>query len=250
MYPAHGGRSPNIANKQQGPDVAVIIPAAGSGTRMGPGDNKVKRLVRGHPMLEWSLRCFLGVPQVRRIIVVMRNQDGDWMRDLLREMVRGFGRLSTAHVKLVVGGAERQESVFRGLQTLDDAPPDWVLVHDGARPNPGRDLVGRVLEGLERNLAVVPALPVADTLRRMGTGETKVVDRSGLYATQTPQGFHWRILWEAHRTAHRDGVLGTDDAQLVEALGRPVHMVQGHPANLKVTTGVDLEMMERIMTPP
>jgi 2-C-methyl-D-erythritol 4-phosphate cytidylyltransferase len=156
---------------------------------------------------------------------------------------------------LIAGGRARQDSVRLGLAALPaDAQgrPDWVLVHDGARPLCSPGLIRRVLAALESGAAAVPVLPIFDTVRSAGEFGLSggVVDRTGLRLAQTPQGFHWDVLWEAHQRAQAQGVAATDDGQLVERLGKPVTLVPGERRNLKVTLPEDLDLAEWVVQHP
>ena len=127
----------------------------------------------------------------------------------------------------------------------------WILVHDGARPCITPELVRRVVEATRAHGAAIAALPVAETLKRGAEGWVKeTVPRDGLWTIQTPQGFRAELLREAHRRARADGVLGTDDAALVERLGAPVRLVPGLPGNLKITRPEDLPLARRLLVAP
>jgi 2-C-methyl-D-erythritol 4-phosphate cytidylyltransferase len=140
---------------------------------------------------------------------------------------------------VVAGGADRQESVWRGLQRVpEDAR--FVVVHDAVRPFVTADLIERVRAAAAGGAATC-GLPVRDTVKRVTDGAVEAtVPRQGLWLTQTPQAFARDLLWEAHDKARRDGFAGTDDAVLVERLGMPVAMVPGLAQNLKITTPEDL----------
>jgi 2-C-methyl-D-erythritol 4-phosphate cytidylyltransferase len=140
---------------------------------------------------------------------------------------------------VVAGGADRQESVWRGLQRVpEDAR--FVVVHDAVRPFVTTDLIERVRAAAAGGAATC-GMPVRDTVKRVSDGAVEAtVPRQGLWLTQTPQAFARDLLWEAHDKARRDGFAGTDDAVLVERLGMPVAMVPGLAQNLKITTPEDL----------
>jgi 2-C-methyl-D-erythritol 4-phosphate cytidylyltransferase len=140
---------------------------------------------------------------------------------------------------VVAGGADRQESVWRGLQRVpDDA--EIVIVHDAVRPFVTPELVERVRQAAAGGAATC-GMPVRETVKRVAEGAVaSTVEREGLWTTQTPQAFTRALLWEAHEKARRDGFAGTDDAVLVERLGMPVAMVPGLAQNLKITTPEDL----------
>jgi 2-C-methyl-D-erythritol 4-phosphate cytidylyltransferase len=212
--------------------------------------NKVLLPLRGEALLRSTARAFQGHPAIHSVRVIAHAEDLD-------ELSRAFAD-SAAWSKLgpwIEGGAERQDSVRLGLQALASGPgphPDWVLVHDGARPCCSAGLIQRVLEGLTHSKAVVPVLPVFDTVRSTTDAHQSngVVDRAHLRMTQTPQGFHWNLLLAAHERAYRDGIRATDDAQLVESMGQPVALVPGERRNVKVTLSEDLALAEWIAGHP
>ena len=219
------------------PRVAVIIPAAGSGKRMGLTENKVLLKVGGEPGLLHLIKLFSSISSVQRLIVLVK-------KDQFTRVNKILSPLNFPGFTLLEGGAERQDSVRIGLEYLKDEPPDWVLIHDGARPLVTPDLVQRVLQGLQEYSSVVPALPITDTVRKRSGTATQVIPRDGLYQVQTPQGFHWTPLWEAHQTAFKTGFVGTDDAQLLENTGISTHLVPGEFSNIKLTVAKDALLAE------
>ena len=233
-------------------DVAAVVPAAGRSVRFGGGVNKVFRDLAGRPVLARSLAA-LAAAGVRRAVVALRPED----RPLWGEEVAP-GLPPDLEVDLVAGGAEREDSVYAALARLAEGlrPPRWVLVHDAARPLARPELVRRVLEATRRHGAAVPAVPLGDTIKevaaeRGGDGDRVVewvvatLPRHRLRAVQTPQGFAFDRLWEAHQEARRRGWRGfTDDAALLERLGVPVAVVPGDPANMKLTWPEDVAVAE------
>jgi 2-C-methyl-D-erythritol 4-phosphate cytidylyltransferase/2-C-methyl-D-erythritol 2,4-cyclodiphosphate synthase len=146
----------------------------------------------------------------------------------------------------VPGGAERQDSVRLGLEALAAHRPDRVLIHDGARPFPDAGLIDRVIDGLDREAAAIPALPLGDTVKRVEDGHiVATVDRSQLWRAQTPQGFRFDAILAAHRSAA--GRILTDDAAVAEAAGIRPLIVAGSEDNLKITTAADLAAAERLL---
>jgi 2-C-methyl-D-erythritol 4-phosphate cytidylyltransferase/2-C-methyl-D-erythritol 2,4-cyclodiphosphate synthase len=215
---------------------AAVLVAAGRGARFG-GD-KLARLLRGRPVLHWTLAAFESCPAIETITLVV----GEEHREAAAALVAAAG--CTRVAAIVAGGAERQESVFRGLCA---APPsDLIAVHDGARPLIAPGLIARCVEAAREHGAAAPALPVVDTLKRLDPegrmGET--VDRRSLVAIQTPQVFRRELLLQAHEAARREAFAGTDDASLVERLGHPIFPIPGDPGNLKITTPEDLDLAE------
>lgn len=225
----------------------ALIPAAGRGARFstdstGDGGNKVFAPLRGRPLLRWTAEAFAKHPGIDGLIVVTGARDVA----RCREALAGLDKL----MAVVSGGATRQESVGVGLFALGAAPDDLILVHDGARPLVTAATIDRCLAGARENGSAVAALPVHDTIKRVGEAQVVAgtVDRQGLWAVQTPQAFRSQTLLNAHVHARETGFSGTDEASLVEHLGDvPVHLVPGDPENIKVTRPEDLAIMDAIL---
>jgi len=214
--------------------VALIV-AAGRGQRFGGNQPKQYAPLAGVRLLRHSLKTFAGHADVSGVRAVIHPDD----RDLYNEAARGLDLLEP-----VAGGASRQESVLRGLESLSGEAPDRVLIHDGARPFVSGDVIDRVLAGLDDSLGAIAALPVVDTLKRGRDGRVAgTQDRAGLWAAQTPQGFRYGEILAAHRDAVGEEL--TDDAAVAERAGLAVALVQGSRENLKVTSQDDLRAAER-----
>lgn len=212
---------------------------------MGAAGNKALLPINGVALIQHTVRVFLEHPLIDRICVIARKSDFPLLKEILSP---GGGCEKVA--PLVQGGETRQESVWRGIAALEADPPEWVLVHDGARPLCSRALVDRVLAELPDHPCVAPVLPMSDTIRRIVDNHSEVVEREALFRSQTPQGFHWAILRQAHHQARENGLEGTDDAQLVEAGGLSVHFVPGEARNIKVTAPEDLLYAEMALGKP
>lgn len=215
----------------------MIIPAGGSGRRFGGVRPKQFVSLAGRPVLAHTVLAFDRSPSVGRIVVVAPAAH----RSAAERMLRAAGCRKL--VAVVEGGKERQDSVWNGLEAFEPHP-GIVLVHDAVRPIVPEETIEAVIRAARRYGAAVAALPVTDTLKREGPrGFTaSTVERSGLWAVQTPQGFRTRILLRAHLAAQRDGVRGTDETSLVERLGVPVRLVPGDRRTLKITTSGDLDL--------
>jgi 2-C-methyl-D-erythritol 4-phosphate cytidylyltransferase len=214
-----------------------VVPAAGAGTPLGPGAPKALRDLAGEPLLVHAVRRLRACPSVGPVVVAAPPGAVAEVQALLG----GYD------VVVVAGGAERQGSVAAGLAALP-ADVELVLVHDAARALVPVDVVEAVVSALRDGApAVVPVLPVADTVKRVGlAGEVLgTVPREDLRSVQTPQGFRRDVLEEAHRTA---GGSLTDDAGLVEAAGVTVQTVLGSPEAFKVTTLFDLLVAEAVLS--
>jgi 2-C-methyl-D-erythritol 4-phosphate cytidylyltransferase/2-C-methyl-D-erythritol 2,4-cyclodiphosphate synthase len=215
----------------------ALIVAAGRGTRFGGALPKQYLPLAGGSILHYAVAAFAAHPRVSGVQVVIRPED----RDEFDRAMHGLAVLPP-----VPGGPERQDSVRLGLETLAAHRPDRVLIHDGARPFPGAALIDRVIDGLDRASAAVPALPLGDTIKRVEDGLIRAtVDRAQLWRAQTPQGFHFAPIIAAHRSAA--GHVLTDDAAVAEAAGIAPLIVAGSEENLKVTTAEDLAAAERLL---
>ena len=222
--------------------VAAIVPAAGRGERLGPGVPKALRLVGGVPMLVHAVRALARARLVDVVVVAAPPGDEAEVRSVLDTYE------APTDVRVTTGGETRQESVRLALESL--APDvDVVLVHDAARPLAPSELVDQVVAAVAAGAeAAIPALPVADTVKRVADGRVvETVPREGLYAVQTPQGFTRELLRKAHEAALIDGFAGTDDASLVERIGGVVTVVPGHPEATKVTRPGDLAAAEAVL---
>jgi len=226
---------------------AAVIVAAGRGTRArGVGEPPKQYLpLAGMPVLGHALRLFSRHPGIARSVVVYNPEDAQ----LYDKAAVPF---KDALLPPVAGGATRQGSVLAGLEALADAPPDYVLIHDAARPFVTDDLVSRLLSALAEHPAAIAAEPVSDTLKQAGADGviTRTVDRDGLWRAQTPQAFRYDAILEAHRRAAAEGRSDfTDDAGLAEWAGLPVKLIASGALNMKLTTAADIELAERLMAP-
>ena len=218
-------------------DVAVLVPAAGAGLRLGPGGPKALRLLAGEPLLVHAIRRVAAASSVRMIVVAAPAAEVEAVRDLLAPV---------APVTVVAGGAERQESVALALAAVP-AEIEVVLVHDAARALTPPQLIESVAAAVRQgHPAVIPVLPVVDTIKEVGPGEMVLgtVDRSVLRSVQTPQGFRHDVLAAMHASA-ADPL--TDDAGLVEKAGLPVICVPGSELALKITRPLDLVLAEALL---
>jgi len=216
------------------PCIALVV-AAGRGTRVGGPVPKQYRALDGAPVLRRSLEMLTRHPRIDAVRVVFNPLDAEH-----------YGRASDGLDLLapVAGGAERQDSVRRGLESLAELAPDRVLIHDGARPFPDAALIDRLVSALDESAGAIAAVPVADTLwRAAGDAADAIVSRDGLWRAQTPQAFRYADILAAHRKAQ--GAALTDDAAVLRAAGGTVRLVAGSERNFKVTTEDDLARAAR-----
>ncbi|MDH4069375.1 MAG: 2-C-methyl-D-erythritol 4-phosphate cytidylyltransferase [Ignavibacteria bacterium] len=217
----------------------MILVAAGTGSRFGRRIPKQFTPLAGKPILLWSLEVFASLGGINEIVVVAPA------RYLARVRKLAAVNMSKATIRVVAGGRLRQDSVLKGLLALE-RPPRVVLVHDAARPLITARFVRSLLRLARSRSALIPALPIAETVKQEGRRGVVAgtVPRKGLWVAQTPQVFHYDLLYNAHMRAKTDRFRGTDDASLVERLGVRVHLAPGDPVNLKVTVPSDLKTAE------
>lgn len=216
-------------------DCLALILAGGRGTRLGADIPKQYLPLAGKAILRHAAEAFLEHPLVDRVRVITGPDD----RARHDRALEGLPVLEP-----VIGGATRQESARLGLESVTDAPPRAVLIHDAARPFPDAATIERTLTALRDHPAALPAMPVGDTLKRARAGLVgATVERKDLWRAQTPQGFRYAEILAAHRAA--TGHALTDDAAVAEHAGLAVALVTGSEANIKVTTEEDLERARR-----
>jgi 2-C-methyl-D-erythritol 4-phosphate cytidylyltransferase len=223
--------------------VAAVIPAAGSGRRMGHSTPKQFLLLDGIPVLVHTLSVFDSSPLIHEICLVVPPGTEDRCR---RELLEPYGLKKVS--RIVPGGETRQASVYQGLKkTSQDA--GLVVVHDGVRPFLTAELLRRVMEAAKDEVGVIAAMPLKETPKQVREDGTIISspDRAGLVLAQTPQVFPRKVLMEAYQKAYADGVVSTDDSALVERLGFPVRIVEGAWDNIKITTAEDLPLAEKIL---
>jgi 2-C-methyl-D-erythritol 4-phosphate cytidylyltransferase/2-C-methyl-D-erythritol 2,4-cyclodiphosphate synthase len=215
------------------PKIAVILVAAGTGSRFGADTPKQFLLLAGKPIIAHAAAAL-----AREVALI--------------QPVGEAGPIAAAlagipHLPPVGGGATRQASVRAGLEALAPHAPDIVLVHDAARPFLPPGTIAALVAALASHPGAIPAVPVADTLKRGTDGIiTGTVSRDHLFRAQTPQAFRFKLLLDLHRSAAEGA---TDDAGILEAAGHTVALVPGHEDNIKLTYSADLARLERIFTP-
>lgn len=225
----------------------LLIPAAGSGRRMGANRNKLLLPLLGRPLLAWTLLAAEQSQHIQWIGIIGQPEDWQDFQDIVVKLEAALELTKPVH--LIEGGTTRQESVYCGLQGLP-TDAERVLIHDGARCLATPDLFDRCAEALADCSGLIAAIPVKDTIKVVNA-ESHVVestpDRNLLWAAQTPQGFVVETLRHCHAEGVRQGWEVTDDAALFEQCGLPVKIVPGEETNLKVTTPVDLTIAEFIL---
>lgn len=223
--------------------VVALIVAAGRGVRAGGGIPKQYRAVAGKAIIRHTAERFAAHPRIGAVAVVIHPDD----RALYDEALAGLEGL----VAPVSGGASRQESVLAGLEALAGLSPGRVLIHDAVRPFASHDLIDRVIDALDDAEAALAASPVTDTLKRgAGAIVADTVPRDDLFAAETPQGFRFAAILDAHRRAAEAGIPVTDDASIAEWAGIAVRLVPGERGNAKLTTPEDIAMAEERLASP
>ncbi len=223
--------------------VSAIIAAAGQGKRMKSNVNK-QYLNLGHmPILAHTLKAFLECKSIDEIIIIVGRDEVEGCKKDIVEKYYSHDR-----IKIVRGGKERQESIYNGLEAIDDRS-DIIITHDGARPFVTKEIINTSIEEAIDIKAVGAGVPVKDTIKIVNDDKfiSNTPDRKRLWSMQTPQTFMKEILLEAHRNAIKEDYLGTDDCVLVERIGYPVKMIMGSYENIKITTPEDLIIGEAIL---
>lgn len=219
---------------------AAVVPAAGSSYRMG-GENKLLLSIDDMPVIVRTVQALEAAQTVREIILATRECD----LIPISELIKAYG--FTKPIKLVIGGEERLHSVWNACLEVDPAF-NLIAVHDGDRPLITPELFDRVVRRAVQCHAVVPAVPVKDTIKQGENGRViATLPRSTLWAVQTPQVFDAALLKAALKAAIDGGIPVSDDASCVELLGKQVYMEEGDEENLKITTTIDLQVARAIL---
>lgn len=221
--------------------VAAVIVAGGSGLRAGGEKPKQYQMIGGRAVIWWTLRAFLDHPGVDCVQAVI----GEGHEEMFGASVKGLDV-----PRPVIGGSTRQDSCRIGVEAMERMKPDKVLIHDAARPFVSQGLISEVIAWLDRFSAVVPGMPVAETLKYAPGGiVNRTVDRAGIWTAQTPQGFTYSMILDAHREALTEAAANlTDDASVAERAGIAISMIPGRHENRKLTTADDVERADHDMT--
>lgn len=215
--------------------LSALITAGGIGIRMGAVVPKQFLELNGTPILERTVSVFVHHPLVHSVVITLPYNYIDFCRETLLDAFAGRTPLT-----LIPGGPTRQDSVYSGLMALRDA--EMVAIHDGVRPLVSPDVISRTIAAALQSGAAVAGTPVKETVKRQRGSLLETVPRENLWFAHTPQVFETALIVEAHNQAREDGFVGTDDAVLVERLGRPVTMVLDSAENIKITGPLDLHI--------
>ena len=224
------------------PNYFAVVPAAGSGTRFDATLPKQYASLADRPVIDHTLDVLCRHPLISRVIVALAENDTHWKKTAASRHPR---------VRTVAGGKERCNSVLHGLEFLDAAPKDWILVHDAVRPCLRDAELSKLTAALQDDpVGGLLAIPVQDTLKCGDADSARVVrtlDRTGLWQAQTPQMFRFDILLKAIRTALQAQLPITDEAHAVEQLGKTPRLIHGSVTNLKITTPHDLHIATALL---
>lgn len=221
-------------------NVAIVL-CAGRGTRMNSEVQKQYLLIKGKPVVFYSLNAFEKCPFIDEIVLVTGKEEIEYCR---QEIVEKYGLKKVKSI--VAGGKERYHSVFEGLKAIESC--DYVYIHDGARPFIDKELLQRACDSVHIHKACVVGMPVKDTIKIISPDSfaEHTPDRSTLWMVQTPQVFQYHLVLEAYKNIMQNpGVQVTDDAMVVEKMGQTkIKLVEGSYKNIKITTPEDLEIAE------
>ncbi len=222
---------------------SAIVVAAGKGMRMNDQRRKQYLMLCDRPIVGHTLLAIQSCNLIKRIILVVPAQDLDFCRQKILIPLKLYDQ-----VQLVAGGEERQDSVFNGLQSIDDKE-GLVVIHDGVRPFITADQLADCINEARETGACILGMPASETVKQAdGFGcIAKTLDRAVLWLAQTPQVFDYKIINKAHQIARKTGYKASDDAVLVERLGYKVKIIPGAASNIKITTPEDLRMGEAII---
>lgn len=241
--------------------IAVVVAAGGIGSRFATGGSikhKQCLFLNDRPLYMWSVLAFLANTRISRIVVASHQDVIDEIREDIKNYIRApyvvlnpsrDVKRVVSSIEVVPGGKTRQESVFLGLKHLNsEGPtPDFVLVHDAARPFVRQTMINATIDTVIKYGACTVALPVSDTIKRVdGENVTETIDRSKLVAVHTPQAARFDWLLAAHQEAEKNGVAATDDAYILENANHTVKIVESDRYNIKVTVPEDMLICEAI----
>ncbi|AOA03354.1 2-C-methyl-D-erythritol 4-phosphate cytidylyltransferase [Carnobacterium maltaromaticum LMA28] len=221
----------------------LVLLAAGQGRRMKASKNKILLHLLGKPVIEYALTTFVNDADCQHIVLVVEKKE----KELIEAVLAQNEFAAKVPITVVIGGKERQDSVYNGLQYLKKQT-GVVLIHDGARPFLEANLIKKLYQKAQRTNATIVGVPVKDTIKKVVEGKVdQTIPREELWQIQTPQAFQISFIQEVHERARQEGFFGTDDASLVEHYGYAVEVTEGSYMNIKLTTPDDLVIGEAIL---
>lgn len=217
---------------------ALVIPAGGTGKRLGADVPKQFLKLNGKEILLWTLDAFNIKNKPKEVIISCHK---DWV-----EEAKGLTNGHPLNISIIVGGKTRAESVFKALKQVKGSK--YVLVHDSVRPIVSENLINNILQNLEIKKAVIPAIPVSDTIKIVEDQTiSSTPNRKNLYAAQTPQAFELEMLIEANEFLSKENIEFTDDASIVENYGKKVSIIDGEIENIKITRPLDIQIAKILL---
>ena len=221
--------------------IAIIV-AAGKGKRIRSKLPKQFLSVGGKPILAYTIEKFDKSRLIDEIIVVIPR---GYLNCCSNKIIDKFGFSKVK--KIIIGGKERRDSVFKGLKIID-SNTDIVLIHDGVRPLVKTKKINEIVKFCQKHGPVILGLPIKETIKRVESGKAiTTLDRNKIWAVQTPQAFPYKVIMHAYKEADKDKFVGTDDSQLVERMGIEVRVIEGDEDNIKITTAKDLKIAEHLL---
>lgn len=225
----------------------VIILAAGDGSRMKK-INKIFYLIKGNPLIFYTISIFDKYPQIKKIIIVIRKSDFKKFSNLIKKY--RFKKITA----VVEGGKSRQESAFRGLKEAEKSGAksgDIILFQNGCNPLVSEKEIFKIIKETKKNKAAVLAQPARDTIKKADRNKfvEKTIPRESIYLAQTPQAMEFNLAKRAFEKAFTDNFRGTDDVMLTERLGKKVKIVPTNFKNIKITYPEDLDFMKNLLKP-
>ena len=231
-------------------NIAALIVSGGCGTRFATGAPKQYTLLHHQPVLSWSLNAFAFSPHITSIQVVIRPEDQHLYEQALAAHKTSLSSkdTSTALLPPVLGGQYRHESVYRGLQALAPTLPDYVMIHDAARPGLSQDLLHRMVSHLAPDTGIAPYLTIPDLLRmKQGDDPYTDVERTDYIRVQTPQAFPFALFYACYTKFMETGGIAGDDIFVFQKYGYATQYILGCPFNIKMTTPEDHAMLEKVL---
>lgn len=222
---------------------SVVIVAGGSGSRMKMDINKQFIKIYDKEIISYTIDAFYKNESIDEVVVVIKRDEEEFF---VKHIIDKY---NYKNIKIAYSGKERQDSVYNGLKKVDNNC-DIVLIHDGARPFIKREIIDETIVKAKNYKSVVVGVPVKDTIKVVDDNNIikDTPNRKYLWAVQTPQGFDYKLLMDAYENAYNNDYYGTDDASLVEYLGKDVKIIMGSYENIKITTKEDIKFGEMILS--
>ena len=222
--------------------VSALVLAGGKGKRMKADISKQFIILNGKPILYYTLKRFIDCESIDKIVLVLPKDEVEYCKENILE------RYNLSVDYIAVGGSERQDSVYNGLEKLKDTDTDIVLIHDGARPFVSEKIIKDGITYAKKYKAAAPGVTPKDTIKVKGADSfsKETLNRSSLVAIQTPQVFNYKMILDCHKKVHDEKIMVTDDTMVVEMYGNKVFLYEGDYNNIKITTPEDILIGEKL----